>query len=265
MSFEEQNLASELLDNRSPLIQKFSRAHQLNNNEINALNKMHEKTTVFDANKIILNEGDHHKKCMVILNGWAYRFSTLSVGARQVINYYLPGDIISPFALVQPQVNYSVASLTSLDVCVFKPDYLLQMFSSEPKLGLIYGQMLGREDSMSAEQIVRLGVRSAYERTAHVLLELYHRLKLVGLTSGDNTYLFPLTQELLADTLGMSFVHMNRTLRKLRDNNLIDINSNEMTLLNIDELITIAEYESPYPQISLNTDTDKIIKSTDLH
>tara|TARA_R110002073_G_scaffold326781_3_gene506925 strand:+ start:854 stop:1651 length:798 start_codon:yes stop_codon:yes gene_type:complete len=265
MSFEEQDLTNALLDNRSPLVQRFSRLHQLNDNEINALNKMHEQTTVLDANEIILHEGDYHKNCMVIVSGWAYRFSRLLDGDRQVINYYLPGDIISPFALVQPKTDYSIASLTKIDVCVFKPDFLLQMFSEEPRLGLIYGQMLGREDALSAEQIVRLGVRSAYERTAHLLLEFFHRLKLVGLTDAETTYSFPLTQELLADTLGMSFVHMNRTLRKLRDNNLIYIDSNQMTLLNVDELITIAEYKPYYPQIGLNTDINKIIKSTDFH
>jgi len=266
MSLQEQDqISNKLLDDRSPLIKRFSQLHQLSDNEIDALNKIHEQTTVHDANKTILNEGDYHKECMIIVRGWACRFSMLSNGKRQVINYYLPGDIISPFALLQPKTDYSVTSLTFLETCVFKPDYLLQMFSVEPRLGLIYGQMLGREDSLSAEQIVRLGARSAYERTAHILLELYHRLKLVGLTDSEESYFFPLTQELLADTLGMSFVHMNRTLRKLRDNNLIDIDSNQMTLLNVDELITIAEYEPPYPQTGLNTDVDKIIESTNLY
>ncbi len=265
MSLEEQELSNELLDNRSPLIKRFSHLHQLNNNEIDALNKIHEQTTVLDANEIILHKGDFHKECMIIIRGWAYRSSMLSNGKRQVINYYLPGDIISPFALLQPKTDYSVASLTILETCVFKPDYLLQMFSAEPRLALIYGQMLGREDSLSAEQIVRLGVRSAYERTAHILLDLYYRLKLIGLTDGEETYFFPITQELLADTLGMSFVHMNRTLHKLRDNNLISIDSKQMTLLNIDELIKIAEYQPSYSQIGLNTDINEIIESTNLH
>ena len=258
-------ISNKLLDDRSPLIKRISNLHQLNDNEIEALNKLHEQTAVLDANEIILHKGDFHKKCMIIIRGWAYRSSMLSSGKQQVINYYLPGDIISPFALLQPKTDYSVTSLTILEACVFKPDYLLQIFSAEPRLALIYGQILGREDSLSAEQIVRLGVRSAYERTAHILLDLYYRLKSIGLTGGEENYFFPITQELLAETLGMSPVHMNRTLHKLRDNNLISIDSKQMTLLNIDELITIAEYKPSYSQIGLKTDINQIIESTNLH
>ena len=236
-------------DNWSPLIKRLSNLHSLTSNEISALKKLHEHKSSFDEHRVILYEGDQQKTCMIILRGWAYRYSTLENGGRQVINYYIPGDIISPFALVQPKVNYSIESLTHLDVFTFKPEFLLQIFSEEPRLGIIYGQILGREDSISAEQIVRLGRRSAYQRTAHLLLELFYRLKKVGRTN-EETYLFPLTQELLADTLGMSFVHMNRTLRKLRINNLIEQDSNKMTLLDIDELVKIAEYKHPYKKLS---------------
>ncbi len=258
-------ISNKLLDDRSPLIKRISNLHLLSDNEVDVLNKLHEQTAVHDIDKTILYEGDYHKECMIIVRGWACRSTILSNGNRQVVNYYLPGDIISPFALLQPKTDYSVTSLTFLEVCIFEPNYLLQIFSAEPRLALIYGQMLGREDSLSAEQIVRLGARSAYERTAHILLELYYRLKSVGLTDSDESYFFPLTQELLADTLGMSFVHMNRTLRKLRDNNLISIDSHQMTLLNIDELIAIAEYKPSCAQSSLNADIGEIIESPDYY
>jgi CRP-like cAMP-binding protein len=234
------------VDGWSPLIQRFSSSHKLSSNEINALNILHEQVEIIDANATILHEGQHHNKCMIIINGWACRFTILKDGGRQVINYYLPGDIISPFASVQPLVNYSVSSLTELNVFTFNPDCLLLMFSAEPRLGLLYGHMLGREDSMSAEQITRLGRRSAYQRTAHLLLELFHRLKFAGRTGEEGTYLLPLSQELLADTLGMTFVHMNRTLSRLRSNNLIHFELHKMTLLNINELIAIAEYKNTY-------------------
>ena len=215
MSLEQQDqISNKLLDDRSPLIKRFSQLHQLNDNEIDALNKIHEQTTVHDTNTTILDEGDYHKECMIIVRGWACRFSMLSTGKRQllIIIYLVTSSV--PLLLLQPKTDYSVISLSFLETCVFRPNYLLQMFSAEPRLGLIYGQMLGREDSLSAEQIVRLGARSAYERTAHILLELYHRLKLVGLTDSADSYSFPLTQELLADTLGMSFVHMNADTAK---------------------------------------------------
>lgn len=75
-----------------------------------------------------------------------------------------------------------------------------------------------------AEQVIRLGRHSAYKRTAHLLLELFHRLKVIGIND-ENTFHAPITQQLLADTLGLSLVHINRTLKKLQKENLINLSA----------------------------------------
>lgn len=228
-----------------PLLKKFGYLQALNVAEAELLLKMHASKKVITKGKVILRQEDIHKSSFIVTHGWAYRYSDLYDGSRQVINYYLPGDIISPFALVMPKVNYSVAALTGLRVSVYKPEYLMELFSTQPRLGLFYAWMLGREDSTMAEQIVRIGRRSAYKRTAHLLLELYHRLKIVGLTDNRSFYL-PITQSLLADTLGLSVVHMNRTLYKLRLENLIRIRSHKISLLNLERLKEVAEYKGTY-------------------
>lgn len=144
-----------------------------------------------------------------------------------------------------PRTTYSVASITRLEVSEFNPEYLIELIATQPKLGLLYGWLLGREDSIVAEQVVRVGRRSAYKRTAHLLLELYHRLKIIGETE-NNAFSMPLAQHFLADTLGLSLVHMNRTLKKLRLDKLINATSYEIILLDIDKLKEIAEYEAYY-------------------
>ncbi len=228
-----------------PLIRKFRYVQRLENQEIDALVQLHQQTKTIPKRKVILNQGDANKQCLIITDGWAYRFSKLRNGNRQVINYYVPGDIISPFALFMPKANYSVASITDLQVAVFKPDHLIQLFATHPRLGLLYGWMLGRNDALVAEQVIRIGRRSAYKRTAHLLLELYYRLKIVGLYN-DTSFSTPLTQDLLADTLGLSIVHMNRTLRKLQADGMISGRLNEITLLDIDELMRITESQPRY-------------------
>lgn len=228
-----------------PLIKKFRYVQPLDSNEIDVLSNLHERTTTIPKRKVILNEGDAHRQCYILSDGWAYRYSKLEDGSRQVINYYLPGDIISPFALFMPKANYSVASITALQVSVFDPSSLVALFSNHPKLGLLYGWMLGRDDMLIAEQVVRIGRRSAYKRAAHLLLEFFHRLKVVGLNDGD-TFSTPLTQDLMADTLGLSIVHMNRTLRKLQTDNLITGKLGKLTLHNIDTLIRMTEYQPRY-------------------
>lgn len=228
-----------------PMIKKFNYIKSLALEEINALMKLHEFTFTIDERKIILDQGDIRRKSFIIIQGWAYRFSSLVDGSQQVINYYLPGDVVSPFALVMPKAPHSVASISRLQVCVFDPDYLIELFSTQPKLGLYYGWMLGRQDMSMAEQIVRIGRLSAYKRTIHLLLEFYHRLSVVGLVD-NNTFSLPMTQQLLADTLGLSIVHMNRTLKKLQKDNLISLSANKMCLISPDKLKQIAEYNSYY-------------------
>ncbi|MDR4513250.1 Crp/Fnr family transcriptional regulator [Nitrosomonas sp.] len=228
-----------------PLIRKFNFVQPLNMEETKALMRMHNKSHFIDESTVFLNYGDIHKKCYILTQGWAYRFNDLSNGSRQIINFYLPGDIISPFAVVMPRTTYSVASITRLEVSEFNPEYLIELIATQPKLGLLYGWLLGREDSIVAEQVVRVGRRSAYKRTAHLLLELYHRLKIIGETE-NNAFSMPLAQHFLADTLGLSLVHMNRTLKKLRLDKLINATSYEIILLDIDKLKEIAEYEAYY-------------------
>ncbi len=230
-----------------PLIRKILYVQPLNAEEINALNKLHNHPHSFDELTTVINYGAVHKKSYIVTEGWAYRYYDLNDGSRQIINFYLPGDIISPYALVMPKTPYCVDSITCLKVCQFEPEELIELFVTQPKLGLIYGWLLGREDSMMADQIVRNGRRSAYKSVAHLLLEIHHRLKIVGLAEEKNgVFPMPIAQHYLSDALGLSLVHINRTLRKLRVNKLIDVTHKTVSLLDIDELKKITEYNGYY-------------------
>lgn len=234
-------------DEFPPLIKKLNYIQPLAEEEIVALMKLHEYSAVIDEGTVFLEQGDIRDRSFIVMEGWAYRYSSLENGNQQVINYYLPGDVISPFALVMPKVTYSVATTSKLQVCVFEPDCLIKLFSEYPRLALLYGWMLGREDSSMAEQVVRLGRRSAFKRTAHLLLELFHRLKVIGIND-ENFFHAPITQQLLADTLGLSIVHINRTLKKLQKEGLINLSKQkkEICLLDIEKLKQIAEYRIYY-------------------
>lgn len=234
---------SKVLTNNWPLIKKFSSLRQLNHVEIKALMKMHQKTRMINARKTFLNQGEIHEQSLIVTQGWACRFRNFSNGNQQIINYYLPGDIISPFSSVLPRINYSVASITSLQVCPFDRDDLTELFVINPQLKPLFESMLAWEDVLLSEQICRLGRHSAYQSTAHLLLELFQRLRIVGQTEED-TFISPLTQQMMADTLGLSFVHLNRTLKKLCDDNCIRMKSNKISLLDIGRLKQITEYRN---------------------
>ncbi len=104
---------------------------------------------------------------------------------------------------------------------------------------------VARYESMLAEQIVRLGRRNAYERIAHILLELHKRLQAVGLAS-ESSYPTPITQEMLADALGLSIVHVNRTLGRLRRERLVSIDDGRVVLRDVAALAAIADFEASY-------------------
>lgn len=233
-----------------PFIRKLDFLQSLNQEEISILKKLHEKTAIIRKHQDIFNAREAQAQCFIVNQGWACRYSYLSNGSRQIINYYLPGDIINFYALNLSEINYSVSSITPMHVSKFKPDTLNHFFALQPKLKSLHNLIMGNEETLLAEQVVRIGRRSAYERTIHLLLELFHRLKVIGQTY-DNSYSLPLTQELLADTLGMSIVHMNRTLHKLRNDKLVDIQPNKIGLLDLNKLEEIAEYQDALSKTKL--------------
>jgi CRP-like cAMP-binding protein len=221
--------------NEWPLLKKISALQSLSTDEIDVLLKLHEKKIVIDAKKIFLHQNSINRQCFIVNSGWAYRYKDHMNGERQIINYILPGDIISPLSLVNPKKKYSIASITNLHVSVLKPEYLMDLYTAQPKLFSLYIEILDWENAMLIEQMTCIGWLTAYQRTVYLLLNLYERLKLVGCVE-NHTFYAPLTQQLLADTLSLSIVHVNRTIKRLRDDNLIKMESNEIELLDIPSL-----------------------------
>lgn len=233
---------SELAGLNWPLIKKLNFSQQLDHKEIVSLRKLHEQTLVIEKHQDFLSQKNIRNQFIVINQGWACRYSVLSNGNRQLINFYLPGDIINPYTIAATNGTHSIFSITSLYISPFNQEALQQLLTLSPKLDSLYKQMICAEEAMLAEHVVRVGRRSAYQRTIHLLLELYQRLDIIGHTQ-QNTFNLPLTQELLADMLGMSIVHMNRTLHRLRDEDLIETQSNKISLLDIPKLEQLAEYQ----------------------
>ncbi|HEY9548839.1 MAG TPA: Crp/Fnr family transcriptional regulator, partial [Kiloniellaceae bacterium] len=162
-----------------------------------------------------------------------------------ILNFVLPGDFIGLFSALFAVADHSVAALTDLEVHPTDPAALVTLFGNCPRLGAAFAWAAGRDEAILAEQVVRIGRRSAYERTGHIIVELLHRLRLVGEAERDSFEL-PLTQEILADTLGLSIVHVNRTLRRLRENGLLRISGDRVIISDLDRLTKITEFSPHY-------------------
>ena len=167
-----------------------------------------------DPGASFLREGATADHLYTVLNGWAFRYKMLDDGRRQILNYALPADMVGLQGALMREMEHSVEALTPLVLCVFPRAKLWDLYSKFPSLAFDITWLAAREEQLVDEHLVNLGRRSALERTAYLLLHLYVRAEEAGLVK-NGAIQFPFTQQHLADTLGMSLVHTNKTLKRL--------------------------------------------------
>ena len=167
-----------------------------------------------DPGASFLREGAAAEHLYTVLSGWAFRYKMLDDGRRQILNYALPADMVGLQGALMREMEHSVEALTPLVLCVFPRAKLWDLYSKFPSLAFDITWLAAREEQLIDENLVNLGRRSALERTAYLLQHLYVRAEEAGLVK-NGTIQFPFTQQHLADTLGMSLVHTNKTLKRL--------------------------------------------------
>jgi CRP/FNR family transcriptional regulator, anaerobic regulatory protein len=167
-----------------------------------------------DAGASFLREGTRSEHLYTVLNGWAFRYKMLTDGRRQILNYALPADMVGLQGTLLREMEHSVEALTPLTLCVFPRSKLYDLYGRFPSLAFDITWLAAREEQLIDEHLVSLGRRTALERTAYLLLHLFVRAEQSGLLKNGAIH-FPFTQQHLADTLGMSLVHTNKTLRRL--------------------------------------------------
>jgi len=167
-----------------------------------------------DPGASFLHEGTRSDHLYTVLNGWAFRYKMLDDGRRQILNYALPADMVGLQGTLMNEMEHSVEALTPLTLCVFPRAKLWDLYTRLPSLAFDVTWLAAREEQLIDENLMSLGRRTALERTAYLLLHLFARAEEVGLTKNGSIQ-FPFTQQHLADTLGMSLVHTNKTIRRL--------------------------------------------------
>jgi cAMP-binding proteins - catabolite gene activator and regulatory subunit of cAMP-dependent protein kinases len=206
----------------------------------------------------LMSEGDALDRPRLIRSGWACRVRFLSDGRRQILNYYLPGDIMGLSLEPDPVALAGYASLTRLmtmDIGQLRT-LVLEHPDEYPELTAACRKMKVHEEYYLLSQITRIGRQKAYERVAHLLLEFHSRLSRTGLTEGSSFQL-PLTQEALADGLGLSAVHVNRTFKLLKRKNLVRIERATVTLLERDALAEMCGFREPDDLLEADTTPER--------
>lgn len=183
-----------------------------------------------DSGISFLHEGSRSDYLYTVLNGWAFRYKMLEDGRRQILNFALPGDLVGLQSALMKEIEHSVEALTPLTLCVFPRAKMWELYSKLPSLAFDITWLAAREEQIIDENLISLGRRTALERTARLLLHLFVRAEEVGLTEGD-TIQYPFTQQHVADTLGMSLVHTNKTLKRLMASGTVRWKDRQFALL----------------------------------
>ena len=229
----------------SPLLRKIEAVVSLQPEEREFIQGLEKDRRPVAARADLVKQGEKYPGVGILHEGWAIRYKTLSDGRRQIVNFLLPGDTFGLFANLFEISDHSVATLTDCVLSVVSPDTIAEMYRRHPKLAAAFAWFGAREEAIIAERATGLGQRTAFERMAHMLLELLKRLEVVQLAQ-NNRFELPVTQEILADTLGLSLVHANRTMRKLRESGLIEIEGQHIFLRDVRRLADVADFDDLY-------------------
>jgi CRP-like cAMP-binding protein len=228
------------------------------------LDQLLEKKRTVKAGSLLLAEGAKCERVTVLIDGWAIRYKSLPDGRRQILNFLLPGDIFGLFSPLFEVAQYGVETLTQVETLSFLGTKMLDAFTQSPRFGLAITWLAGLDERQLEEQIMRIGQRGAAERMAHLFMELHKRQVQAGIDEKKARRL-PLTQPLLADTLGMSHVHANRSFRKLVRDGLVALHDQDIYLVDTDALAKFTSFDASYlNQAGVPSRTQQQMKSMGL-
>ncbi len=183
------------------------------------------------AGSDIIHPGQDDAELYTLYSGWAFRYKSLPDGRRQILNFLLPGDLVGLQASLLTAAEHGIEALTDVELCVFPRKRIWDLFVRMPTLAYELAWLGSREESMIDDNLTSVGQRNAGERIAALVINLYHRAETLGLVT-DGSFAFPLSQQQLADALGLSLVHTSKTWSRLRKAGLFANGGGRLTLLN---------------------------------
>jgi CRP-like cAMP-binding protein len=189
----------------------------------------------------LIHEGQTDAPLFTLLRGWAFRYKTLSDGRRQILSFLLAGDFIGVQQKMGDAAAHGVDTLTEAVFCVFQRDALWEIHRRSPSMGFNVTWLTAHEESLVDGTLLSVGRRSAEERIATLLILLFKRAAALQDDAGASGVPFPLTQQHVADGLGLSLVHTNKTLRKLERRGLHRISDGRLFLRDAKALVRLAD------------------------
>lgn len=194
----------------------------VNETELNLIASLKRGELEREAGQTLIAEGESDGPLLTLLSGWAFRFKTLPDGRRQILNFLLPGDFIGLQQKMTDAASHGVEALSRVRLCSFQRNTVWTLHRELPSLGYDITWLAAHEEALVDNNLLSVGRHNALERIATVLLVLHARASVHEPCAPGRGVLFPVTQQHLADALGLSLVHTNKTMRRLARAGLCD-------------------------------------------
>ena len=227
------------------LNRKLSAFVALSEAELGVLDCLQRRRRRFAAGHDMVQQGQAPKSVFLLTSGWVCSYKVQADGTRQIVDFQVAGDFLGLRSLLLRASDHSFEPIVDSYAAEVSSADLLAAFGEAPRLAIAMLWAASRDEAMVVEHLVGVGRRDADARMAHFLLELGSRLALVGLGDGDG-YDCPLTQYHLADALGLTAIHVNRTLRRLRERGLMTFRDGHVQFEDRQGLVALAGFDPAY-------------------
>lgn len=230
-----------------PLVTKLETLAPLPEEDRAALSALSANARDMSPRRSIIREGDRPDHIHLVVEGWAARYKSLPDGSRQITAFLLPGDFCDLHVTILAEMDHSIATLTRAKIA-YIPRGPIEALTERPAIARAFWWATLVDEAVLRSWMVNIGRREAYQAIGHLMCELYIRLKTVGLTD-DHCYELPLTQEEIGDALGLTSVHVNRVLQRMRGEGLISFAHGALTIHDYRHLEKAAGFNPNYLHI----------------
>jgi len=231
----------------SPLVTKLEKVARLTEEDRAALATLCDEPRDMGARRNVIREGEKPDHVHLMVEGWAARYKLLPDGTRQITAFLIPGDFCDLHVTILGEMDHSITTLTRARIAYIARSKM-DAVTERPGLARAFWWATLVDEAVLRAWIVNIGRRDAFEAIGHLMCELYVRMRNIGLTD-DHCFELPLTQEELGDALGLTPVHVNRVLQRMRTDELISFKGGLLTILDYRRLETASGFNPNYLHI----------------
>ncbi|QIE47333.1 Crp/Fnr family transcriptional regulator [Pseudohalocynthiibacter aestuariivivens] len=221
-------------------LRKLSLFVDMSDQEVDFMQRFKSGELEVEAGTTLMMEGSNSPQLFTVLQGMGLRYKTFENGERQVINFVLPGDFIGLQAGVMREMQHSVEATTPMTLCVFDRKAVWALFRDQPERAFDLTWLAAVEEHLLGESLAIVGHMNGMGRVARAFVRLHDRADALGLLTNGEMHL-PYKQQDLADALGLSLVHTNKTLKKLREQGVATWRNSRLKILSYPKLCSLAE------------------------